>query len=211
MSRDVSNLSSTIIPKADQLVAEQLLGGPITVTVTGVTWGSEEQPVVIHFDGDDGRPFKPCKTMRKLLIFAWGDDGHKWVGKAMTLYQDPNVTYAGKKVGGVRISHLSDIDGDIQVSLTATKGKKETVLVKVLIRTKGRIDASCDREALILSLEEAASQGMQVLRAVWERMSPDERKEVGQDVLAKYKVIADEADAAGALLAADAPADDDPF
>lgn len=122
---DVSNLRSTIIPKSDQLNAEQLLAGPMTITVSEVrTSASDEQPVVIHYDGENGRPYKPCKTMRKVLILAWGEDGRQWPGKSMTVYNQPDVKFGGAEVGGIRISHLSDIPKPIKVSLTATRGKK---------------------------------------------------------------------------------------
>lgn len=125
MNATVEDLRPTIIPKSDQLNAEQLLGGPMTVTVSEVRLGSgEEQPVVVHYVGEEGRPFKPCKTMRKVLIHAWGPDGRKWAGRSMTLYNDPSVKFGGEDVGGIRISHLTDIDRDIKVSLTATRGKK---------------------------------------------------------------------------------------
>ncbi len=122
---DVSDLRYTIIPKSDQLNSEQLLGGPLTITVTDVRIGSsDEQPIIVHYEGESGRPFKPCKTMRKVLIFGWGADGRDWIGKTMTLYNDPQVRFGGAEVGGIRISHMSNITGDINVSLTATKGKK---------------------------------------------------------------------------------------
>jgi hypothetical protein len=121
---DISDLRGTIVPKSDQLNSEQLLSGPITITVTNVSLGSDEQPLLIHHATDPQRPFKPCKTMRKVLIFAWGEDGRHWVGKSMTLYNDERVRFGGAEVGGIRISHLSDIERDLQVSLTATKGKK---------------------------------------------------------------------------------------
>lgn len=133
---DVSDLRSTIIPKSDQLNAEQLMAGDMTITVTDVRIGSDDQPVVIHYTGDDGRPFKPCKTCRKVLIFAWGEDGRKWVGKSMTLFNDPNVKFGGMSVGGIRISHLSDIQRELTVSLTATKGKKTPHTIKVLKASK---------------------------------------------------------------------------
>ena len=105
---NVASLKDTIVPKSDQLNAEQLLSGSMTITVTEVKRGSsDEQPVILHYQGDNGRPYKPCKTMRKVLIFAWGDDGREWVGKTMTLYCDPEVKFGGVKVGGIRISHLS--------------------------------------------------------------------------------------------------------
>ncbi|WP_369952124.1 hypothetical protein [Ralstonia syzygii] len=121
---DVTDLRGTIVPKSDQLNAEQLLAGDMTITVTDVRMGSEDQPVILHYENDQGRPYKPCKTMRKLLIFAWGEDGRRWVGKSMTLYNDQQVRFGGMTVGGIRISHLSHIDREISVSLTATKGKK---------------------------------------------------------------------------------------
>lgn len=150
---DITDLRGTIVPKSDQLNAEQLLGGDMTVTVTDVRMGSEEQPVILHYENDQGRPFKPCKTMRKLLIFAWGEDGRNWVGKSMTLYNDQQVRYGGMTVGGIRISHLSHIEREISVSLTATKGKKamHTVLpldVVTLGDVLAAIAAGVDRNTM---------------------------------------------------------------
>ena len=133
MSIDVSNLSPTILPKSDQLNAEQLLAGPMILRVTDVRIGSgEEQPVHVHYENENGRPYKPCKTMRKVLILAWGPDGREWVGKSMAVYNDPQVKFGGAEVGGIRISHLSDIDRAIQVSLTATRGKKALHMIQTL-------------------------------------------------------------------------------
>ena len=118
---DVSNLRPTIVPKSDQLNADQLVGGPMTVTVSEVrVTTSDDQPVIVHYEGENGRPFKPCKTMRKLLIFAWGEDGRAWAGRSMTLYHDPSVRFGGSEVGGIRISHMSDIEGPIRVNLTSS-------------------------------------------------------------------------------------------
>jgi hypothetical protein len=134
MNATVEDLRPTIVPKSDQLNAEQLLGGPMTVTVTKVGIGSgEEQPVIVHYEGEDGRPFKPCKTMRKVLIHAWGPDGRQWAGRSMTLYNDPAVKFGGEDVGGIRISHMTDIKNDIKVSLTSTRGKKAKYEIKRLV------------------------------------------------------------------------------
>lgn len=133
MNYDVSNLRTTIVPKSDQLNAEQLLAGPTTITVADVrVTTSNEQPVTIHYEGEGGRPYKPCLTMRKLLVFAWGEDGRTWIGRSMTLYCDQTVKFGGEAVGGIRISHLTDIERDIQVALTATRGKKAKHIIKRL-------------------------------------------------------------------------------
>lgn len=133
MPTDISDLRPTIIPKSDQLNADQLIGGPMTITVTDVRVGSsDDQPISVHYQGDAGRPFKPCKTMRKVLIFAWGPDGREWIGRSMTVYNDPQVRFGGAEVGGIRISHMTDIERDIEVSLTATKGKKSLHRIRLL-------------------------------------------------------------------------------
>lgn len=123
-------LLASIVPKSDQLNADSLLGGPITVTIASVKGGDKEQPVVIGIG--DRMPYKPCKSMRRVLIAAWGNQGADWVGKSMTLYCDPTVMFGGVAVGGIRISHLSHID-DRSFMLTKTRGKKGEFLVKKLV------------------------------------------------------------------------------
>ena len=126
MNTDVRDLRSTIIPKSDQLNSEQLLGGPMIITVSDVRVGSgDEQPVSVFYALDPQRPFKPCKTMRKLLIHAWGADGTKWIGKSMELYNEPTIKFGGEVVGGIRISRMSGINPKgIEVALTQTRGRK---------------------------------------------------------------------------------------
>ncbi len=123
------SLQDTIIPKSDQLNADDLITGPITVTVEAVKRSnSPEQPIDIYITGN--RPFRPCKSMRRVLISVWGDKGSEWVGKSMTLYRDQSVKYGGVEVGGIRISHVSGIDEEIKLALTTTRAKRS--LYKVL-------------------------------------------------------------------------------
>ena len=127
---DVSDLSSTIKPKSDQLNADDLLTGSMDVTITDIKSGPTDQPVHIYIEGQ--QPYKPCKTMRRVLITAWGSNGKEWIGKSMTLYCDPTVKFGGIALGGIRISHLSHIDQTLNMMLTATRGRKSQVVVKPL-------------------------------------------------------------------------------
>ncbi|MFW0778595.1 MAG: hypothetical protein ACN2B6_12840, partial [Rickettsiales bacterium] len=77
--------------------------------------------------------YKPCKSMIRVMITAWGDNGADWVGKSMTLYCDPEVMFGGVKVGGIRISHVSHIESAIGMSLTATRGKRKPYRVDPLV------------------------------------------------------------------------------
>jgi hypothetical protein len=119
------DITETLVPKSDQLNAEDLLTGPRTVTVEKVTKGSVEQPVDIHLAEFPGRPFRPSKTVRRILVAAWGVEATAYTGRRMTLYRDPAVRFGGQDVGGIRVSHLSHIDKPLTISLTETRGKRK--------------------------------------------------------------------------------------
>lgn len=123
-------LLETIKAKSDQLNACDLVGGPITVTIQGVKkLSSADQPVSIEI-GEGRQPYKPCKSMRRVLVACWGTE--KWVGRSMTLCCDPGVMFGGQRVGGIRISHVSHIDGPKEIPLTITRGKSAVYVVQPL-------------------------------------------------------------------------------
>ncbi len=62
--------------------------------------------------------------MGRVMVKAWGPDSAKYAGKSVQLYRDPEVTWAGMKVGGVRIKALSHIDKPFDMALTETRGRK---------------------------------------------------------------------------------------
>ena len=126
------DMTSTIQPRSDQLNADDLLTGPMTVTITEVTQGNAEQPVNVNTVETPGRPYKPSKSMRRVMVAAWGKDATAYAGRRMTLYCNPKIKFGGQEVGGIEISHMSDIDQDLKVSLTATRGKKRLHTVKPL-------------------------------------------------------------------------------
>ena len=126
------DVSETTAPKSDQQNAEDYIGGPRTVTVEKVTKGSAEQPVEIHLVEFPGRPFKPSKTVRRILVSAWGKDSTPWAGRRMTLYCDPSVRFGGQEVGGIRVSHLSDIGSRLTLNLTVAKGKRAPHIIDPL-------------------------------------------------------------------------------
>ena len=132
----MSDMTPTIVPKSDQMNADDLIAGPITIKVTGVTIKSGEQPVSIHYEGDNGKPYKCCKSMARILVASWGADSKAYVGRSMTLYRDPDVKWAGMAVGGIRISHLSDIEESMTMALTMTRSNRKPFTVKPLDTSK---------------------------------------------------------------------------
>lgn len=136
MTEHKMSLRDTIVPKSDQLNYDDVMAGALIVTVTGLGAGSAEQPVIVKVkNADTGEPmrdFKPCKSMRRVLIAAWGDKGKDWIGKRMTLYGDSGVKFGGVEVGGIRISHLSGITETMRLKLTTTRSKRTEYVVEPL-------------------------------------------------------------------------------
>lgn len=194
---DVRDLRSTIVPKSDQLNSEQLLGGPMIITVSDVRIGSgADQPVSVYYALDPQRPFKPCKTMRKLLIHAWGHDGTQWIGKSMELFNEPNVKFGGEEVGGIRISRLSHINPHgIDVSLTETKGRKAKHRVALL-------KASAELTSALEAIEAATNKaGLEKAKALAKALSPDD----AESALAAYKRKVESLKAAAKTAEASSP------
>lgn len=135
----MTDLAKTIIPKSDQLNADDLIAGPVEITITRVRGCDEaDQPIAVHFEGDNNKPYKPCKSMRRVLVRAWGADGAQFAGRRLRLYRDEGVQFGGIKVGGIRISHMSHIDRPLVVALTVTRAKRAPYTVEPLVAQVSR-------------------------------------------------------------------------
>lgn len=126
------DMTASIAPKSDQINSEDLLTGPRTFTVEKVTAGSAEQPVDIHLTEMPGRPYRPSKTMRRVMVSVWGSETSNYTGRQLTLYRDPDVKFGGSAVGGIKISHMSDLEKRSTLMLTSTRGKKSPHTVEPL-------------------------------------------------------------------------------
>lgn len=133
------DIRKSIEAKSDRLNADDLLGGAITIQIEDVRAGNADNPVAVFYAGCNGKPWYPCKTMRRAMVAAWSDDGKSWVGKSCTLYRDADVIYGGVKVGGIRVSHFSDIDADMVLSLSEKRGKKAQYRFKRLNSSQSHV------------------------------------------------------------------------
>jgi len=126
------DISKALVAKSDQLNAADI-AQPVTVTITDVRQGSAEQPVHIVTDVyGDRRPWKPAKTMLRLMASQWGVETTAWHGKRVTIYRDPSVTFGGDTVGGIRIAAMSGINRAFTDTLTTGRGKRSKVTVDKL-------------------------------------------------------------------------------
>ena len=161
------DLTQTIQPNSDQVNADDLMSGERVVTITSVEAGSSEQPVFIHLAEFPGRTYRPSKSMRRVLVAAWGKEADVYAGRRLTLYRDPDVTFGRDKVGGIKIAAMSHIDKPIALALTATRGKRALHKVAVLP------DAT---PAAPVDVSEATD--VDALRAAWQGADADTRKAI---------------------------------
>lgn len=155
------DITDTLAPKSDQLDAVDLShSGPRTFTITDVSKGAVDQPVNVHL-AEFPRVWRPGKSMRRVLAAAWGTNAHQWVGRRVTLYCDPTVKFGGEAVGGIRVSHLSHIDGPQRVPLIVTRGKSAIFTVQPL----------ADEPPVDI----AAMTDPDALRAMWKQADPNTR------------------------------------
>ena len=194
------DLRKTVIAKSDQLNADDLIGQTKTVKVTKVSLLTEaDQPVALSFEDDGNKPYKPCKSMRRVLVNIWGPDGNAYIGRSMTLYRDEKVMFGGVATGGIRISHMSHIDGPVTMALSVTRANRKPFTVQPLA-TPAPTRAQNGVPADVLAVRElggkAADAGMDALRHFWDGLSKSGKAAVGGTAqLAAWKTIAEAADA----------------
>jgi hypothetical protein len=167
----MADMRQTTEPKSDQLNADSLIGGKsltIKITKVSVLVGGE-QPVTVNYVDDNGRPYKPGKSMRRVMVNVWGPDSANYIGRSMTLYCDEKVQFGGMAVGGIRISHMSHIDAPITMALTTTRSKRAPFTVKPL---KGADDAPAKINR---------DQQKEIVAAMGDQVKP-------ADLLAKFNV-----------------------
>jgi hypothetical protein len=152
------DITKTVEPKSDQLNYDDVASHPLTVTIVEVKQGPPDQPVELHNAEYPGRPYKPGKSMRRVLIAAWGTEASVYVGRKITLYG----------VGGIRIRALSHIPEPLTIALTVTRGSRKPFTVEPLATEPDALRAAIDdingaesMPALVAAWDLAGRRGVQ--------------------------------------------------
>jgi len=125
------DLTESIAPRSDQLDAIELVSGPRIFTIERVSAHNAEQPFNFHLI-DFPRVWRPGKSMRRVIVAAWGSTAVNYIGRSIELYCDPTVDFGGVAVGGTRISRMSGIDKPLKVPLLIKRGKSAVFTVNPL-------------------------------------------------------------------------------
>lgn len=180
------DLTRSIEPNSSQVNADDLIASDRTVTITGVEAGSAEQPVFVHLQEIPDRTWRPSKSMRRVLVAAWGPEASNYVGRRVTLTRNPDITFGRERVGGIEVAALSHIEKPLTVALTATRGKRKNFTVQPLP----------DAAATVDWLTELANAGSNV-SALNKLGHAAKNAGAGEDVLGQIRAARDAAQAGG--------------
>lgn len=163
----LDDITSAAQPRSDQINADDLISGPRVVRIVEVRKGSAEQPVeIVTEEFGPGRPYKPAKSMLRVLIAAWGSKASAYAGRRLVLYRDPEISFGPAKVGGIRISAMSDIPQRLTIALTVTRGRRTPFTVEPLPDTPPAPAPITDDDAVDFARAIAEAASMQALNKV---------------------------------------------
>lgn len=174
------DVSAAIAPKSQQLDNIELRGkGPQIFTITGVDVRETlDQPLIVHL-AEFPRPWKPGKTMGRVLAQCWGLDSDDWIGKRVELFADESIKFGNDTPGGTRISRLSDIDGPKAAAILLGQGKPGLYKVEPL---PDEPQPAAPPEPT--AEEVAACVDVDQLKAMWRSAGPEIRAQIEARVTA---------------------------
>ena len=184
------DFEASLAAKSDQVNNADLSSGPMTINITKIKiTNSEQQKWSISFAGSE-KFYRPCLGMRRLIAEIWGKPPYS--GRSMTIYRDPDVRYGSDIMGGIRISHMSNIDGPKKVTVPVSRGKVKTYHIQPLTIASA---PTAPDNALDLC-EAAARRGTDAFRAWWGSDEGKACRAVAQANIEALKAMASAADTA---------------
>ena len=94
--------------------------------------GSKQKKMVLSFDGKEKKLTLNVTNARMIAANLGSDDTDDWIGKKVVLYNDPNVQFAGKITGGIRIRKPKQQPAKLAVEKAQELEKKQTAKSKTI-------------------------------------------------------------------------------
>lgn len=165
-------ITDTLAAKSDQQNAIDFTTGPRTFVVKQCRVTGGDQPVSIDLVGEDGRPYKPSKNMRRVIANGWGPKKEDYAGRSLTLYRDPNVMFSGQKLGGIKVSHMSHIDKPVTTDITEKRQPVKHTVQPLIEAAPTPTPPEPTAEQV------AASTSIDELRDWWHYSGPERRTQI---------------------------------
>lgn len=134
------NIREFVKIKSDRLNYEDFIMGPKDFTIVRLAKKIDQgtPKLLIFFEGFESTPYWPSKGMIKCLssMDGWGNaEFPQWIGRRMRLFGEPTVVYAGKEMGGIQISHISDIKSEYTTKITLRRGLRIDFTIEPMAST----------------------------------------------------------------------------
>lgn len=132
------NIREFVKIKSDRLNYEDFIMGPQDFKIVRLGKKTDQGNVrlLMFFEGREETPYWLPKGMVKCLSNpdGWGEAPFsEWVGRRVRLFGEPTVVYAGKELGGIRISNISDIAGAYSTKITERRGVRIDYVISPLL------------------------------------------------------------------------------
>lgn len=134
MTATREEILAAAVATSDRLNAEDLIGGPLTITIKDVhviTGDKGVQKMIIDMEGRE-HPWHTCKSVTRTILAMWQDEPVQWIGRQMVLYRDPDVVFKNDPLGGIRIQSASHLAEAFTLTLTEHQKKRITRTIKPL-------------------------------------------------------------------------------
>ena len=115
------NINDTF-PSTSNFLKKEDLPKPAKVKIKDVDLmefdqdGKTQRKLVLEFEGKE-KKLACNKTNARTIAAMLGDETDNWIGKEITLYNDPTVAMGDQIVGGIRVQYMppatDDLDDDI--------------------------------------------------------------------------------------------------
>lgn len=131
------NIREFVKIKSDRLNFEDFIMGSqdFTIAKLGRKVDQGNVRLLMIFEGREATPYWVPKGMVKCLSNpeGWGEsEFSEWIGRKVRLFGEPTVVYAGKELGGVRISHISHIPQAYSTKITERRGVRIDYVISPL-------------------------------------------------------------------------------
>ena len=111
------NINETF-PSTSNFLKKEDLPKPVKVKIDSAEMiefdqdGKTQRKIVLKFEGKE-KALACNKTNARTIAAMHGDETDNWIGKEITLYNDPTVSMGDQVVGGIRIQYMPPVtEGD---------------------------------------------------------------------------------------------------
>jgi hypothetical protein len=109
------NINETF-PSTSNFLKKEDLSSPAKVKIASIDLmkfeqdGKTQHKIIIEFEGKD-KKLACNKTNARTIGAIHGAETDNWIGKEITIYNDPTVSMGDQVVGGIRVQYVPPTDG----------------------------------------------------------------------------------------------------